>query len=401
MAEIVPTPNAVKPPRLESVDLLRGLVIVLMALDHARGFFTNIGFDPLDLSKTTVPEYLTRWITHFCAPVFILLSGTGIFLSTTRGKTTRELSWFLLTRGLWLVFLDVVVVRCTGWDFHFGIHYIMIGIIWTIGWSMVVMAALVYLPIWAITLGGLGLVVLHDLLDGVKPESFGAWHWLWRFIHKGGEFSAGHVTFNVWDPLIPWVGVMAAGYGFGTLLLREPVVRRRWMAGLGTAMIAVFILLRFGNFYGDPVPWSPQKNALFTVLSFVHCEKYPPSLCYLLMTLGPTLLALAWFDRGTPALLKPLLVFGRVPLFFYLLHIPLIHALDLAVTYIRYGHAEWLYGRQANPDGTPVGMPPDQGFDLWVVYLAWIVVVLALYPLCRWFADLKRRRRDAWWISYL
>jgi uncharacterized membrane protein len=297
--------------------------------------------------------------------------------------------------------LEVTVIRWSGWTFSFDWHSIGIGVIWAIGWSMVVLAALVYLPLWAITGFGLLMIVTHNALDGIDPTHLGAGEGLWRILHGGGTFQlAPGYNFGAGYPLIPWIGVMATGYGFGTLLLREPAQRRRWIFGLGAGLTLLFVLVRFSNVYGDPHRWETQKNLVFTLFSFVHCQKYPPSLCYLLMTLGPALMLLSMFDRGTPAVLKPLLVFGRVPLFYYLLHLPLIHTLALAVNLIRFGRADWLYGHQPGPNEPALVSPPDRGFDLPVVFLVWITVVVLLYPACRWFAEVKRRRQEAW-LSYL
>jgi uncharacterized membrane protein len=378
------------------------MVMVLMALDHTRGFFSNVHFYPLDLDQTNIPLFLTRWITHFCAPVFVFLAGTGAFLSTTRGKTKSELSWFLLTRGFWLVLLEVTVIRCLGWNFHFDFHSVGVAVIWAIGWSMIVLAALVHLPVWAIATFGVTMIVAHNAFDWVRPENLKEWSGVWRILHAGGEFeyASGH-KLGVGYPLIPWIGVMAAGYALGPILMREPALRRRWLLTAGIGMTALFILIRGSNLYGDPHPWSQQKNAVFTVFSFIHCQKYPPSLCYLLMTLGPALIALALFDRGTPALLKPLLVFGRVPLFYYLLHLPLIHGLAVLVNLIRFGRADWLYGGPPPANAPLAPVPPDAGVNLPLVYLIWICVVLALYPVCRWFAEVKRRRQGESWLSYL
>jgi uncharacterized membrane protein len=426
--------------RLDSVDLLRGLVMALMALDHTRDFFHKgalHGIDPLDLSTTTVPLFFTRWITHFCAPVFVFLAGTGAFLSTTRGKSKRDLSWFLITRGLWLVLLELTWIRWAGWNYGINLHEHWGIVIWAIGWSMVVLAALVHLPTWAITTFGIAMIATHNAFDGVKPETFGPLAWLWQILHAGGKFQiTPDVTFGAGYPLIPWIGVMATGYGFGTILLREPAARQRWLFRIGLNMIVVFFIIRFtldGNTphetshstvmreflrlftYGDSHPWTSQPTGFRTLLSMLDCTKYPPSLCYLLMTLGPAAIVLALLDRAVaapslpasggeegrppsghamPILLRPILVFGRVPLFYYLIHLPLIHGLSVALHVLRFGHANWLYG------STPAKTPPDAGFDLWVVYLAWIIAVFMLYPACQWFADLKRRRRDAW-LSYL
>jgi uncharacterized membrane protein len=260
---------------------------------------------------------------------------------------------------------------------------------------------LVFLPTWSITTFGVVMIAGHNALDGVTPESWGAWAGLWRILHAGGglEYAPGWF-FGAGYPLIPWIGVMAAGFGFGTLLLREPVQRHKRFLALGGVLTALFILIRYTNLYGDPHPWSPQKNGIFTIFSFVHCQKYPPSLCYLLMTLGPALVVLALADRGFGSWLKPIVVFGRVPLFYYLLHLPLIHGLAVLVNFIRFGRADWLYGTPPGPNDPRLPLPPDRGFDLPGVYLVWILVVLLLYPVCRWFADLKRRRREAW-LSYL
>lgn len=382
--------------RLDSVDVLRGLVMVLMALDHTRDFFHDaIGrFDALDVTQTTPAIYLSRWLTHFCAPVFVFLAGTGAFLSTTRGKSTRGLSWFLLTRGLWLVLLELTWVRWAGWTFAIDLHEHWGLVIWAIGWSMVVLAGLVWLPMPVITGFGLVLVLGHNALDGITPESWGRWEGLWRVLHAGGPFElVPGLKFGAGYPLVPWVGVMAAGFGFGQLLQLEPSRRRRALTILGAGLTLAFLLVRGLNGYGDPKSWQSQDNLLRTVGSFLDCTKYPPSLDYLLMTLGPTLLVLAALDRGTPAWLRPMTVFGRVPLFYYLLHLPLIHGLAVGVNLVRFGRADWLYGT------TPGKAPPEAGFSLPWVLLTWAIVVVALYPACRWFADLKRRRRDAW-LSY-
>lgn len=379
-----PTPVPVPRPRLESVDLLRGLVMGLMALDHTRHYFSNNAIDPIDLTQASASLFLTRWITHICAPVFVLLAGTGAFLSTTRGRTTCELSRFLWTRGLWLVLLELTCLNWFGWRFEITLRAYGVQVIWAIGCSMIVLAGLVWLPRWAIAAFGLVMIVAHNALDRIRPEGFGFWPDLWRVLHTGGGFEiVPGVHFFAGYPLIPWVGVMAVGYAFGPVLLRDPGARRQWLLRVGIALTLLFIVVRATNLYGDPVPWAAQKNAWFTLFSFVNCTKYPVSLCFLLMTLGPSLLLLARFDRGTPGPLKPLLVFGRVPLFFYLLHLPFIHGLALLANFVRHG-------------GSP---PPDAGFGLMGVYLLSILIVALLYPVCRWFAEFKRTHHGVW-LSY-
>lgn len=373
--------------------------MVLMALDHTRDFFTNVTFDPLDLTKTNAALFMTRWITHFCAPVFIFLAGTGAFLSTTRGKSKRELSWFLLTRGLCLALLEVTYVRCLGWEFNFDFHRVGAAVLWAIGWSMVALSVLVFLPTRVVAIFGIAIVAAHNAFDHVQPESWGPLGWLWIVLHQGGPFNpAPGFTFIAAYPLVPWMGVMAAGYGFGAMLRQEPETRRTRMFRLGLALTLLFVVLRFANLYGNPRPWSAQASPLFTIFSFMDCHKYPPSLLYLLMTIGPALVMLSFLDRLTPRLLRPILVFGRVPLFYYLLHLPLIHGLAVVVACLRYGRAGWLFGNPFFPG--KVAPPADNGFDLPVVYLIWIGVVLLLYPVCKWFAGVKQRRREAW-LSYL
>ncbi|MBM3836181.1 MAG: DUF1624 domain-containing protein [Verrucomicrobia bacterium] len=375
-AEITVPPGREDPrPRLDSVDLVRGIVMILMALDHTRSFFSNVNFYPLDLERTWPALYWTRWITHYCAPVFVFLAGTGAFLSTTRGKTTKELSWFLVTRGLWLVLLECTIIKWFGWTFSIDFHSIGAGVIWAIGWSMLALAGLVFLPVPWIGLFGVAMIAGHNLFDRVSAEQFGSIGWLWTILHTGGQVRVGSdFTIAVGYPLIPWIGVMAAGYAFGKILLWEPERRRKVIFAMGAAMIALFVVLRGFNIYGNPGHWASQKSPLFSLFSLLNCQKYPPSLAYLLMTLGPALMVLSLFDRiGVPGMLKPALVFGRVPLFYYLLHLPFIHGLALALR--------------------------RNSCDLPMVYLFWILVIAILYPLCAWFADLKRRRREVW-LSY-
>lgn len=386
--------------RLDSVDLLRGFIMVVMALDHVRDFFNSDTFDPTDLTRTYPALFLTRWITHFCAPVFCFLAGTGAFLSLTRGKTKQDLSWFLLTRGIWLVFLELTIVRSLGWTFEFQYHLSFAWVIWALGWSMIALAALIHLPIWGVTAFGVLMIGTHNLFDSVKSESFGTLSWLWTILHQPGRLHLfPHVYLGVGYPLIPWIGVMAAGYGFGALLLAEREQRRKRLLSLGACLTVAFITIRLLNIYGDAQPWSLQRNLLFTIFSFVNCTKYPPSLLYLLMTLGPALIVLALLDRETPAMLRPFLVFGRVPLFYYLLHIPLIHGLAVLFAYIKYGRADWLMTMPESWNAWGELFPRDYGYSLPIVYLVWIGVILPLYPLCRWFAEVKRRRSDAW-LSY-
>lgn len=384
--------------RVESIDVLRGVIMILMALDHARDFFGHPGVNPTDPRNAAVALFFTRWVTHFCAPVFFLLTGTGAFLGLRR-KSKAELSRFLLTRGAWLLFLDLVVVRCFGLQFNVDYRVTMILVLWALGWAMIVLAGLIRLPLWAAVVFGAVTVGLHNACDGISPSAWGALAPLWSILHVPGLlFTTPRVTVLIGYPLVPWVGVSALGYGLGQLFLWPAERRRPFLLRLGLVLTAAFLGLRALNLYGDPARWSAQASPGRTALSFLNATKYPPSLLFLLMTLGPALLALRALDRATPALLRPALVVGRVPLFYYVVHMPLIHLAAVAVCLARYGDAHWMF-ESPRPDLFPFTPPPGWGFDLPIVYLVWLAVVLALYPLCRWFAGVKRRS-DAPWLSY-
>ncbi len=378
-------------PRLISVDLLRGLVMVLMALDHTRDFFGSSGLNPRDVTDPAL--FLTRWITHFCAPVFILLAGVSAQLYEARGRTVSEVSRFLFTRGLFLVLMEFTLVRL-GWTFDLGAGSFVTQVIWAIGASMVVLSGLVYWPRPAIAALGLAMIAGHNLLDGIRAEQFGSAGWVWTFLHEPKLLRFGDATLFALYPLIPWVGVMAVGYALGPVFGLERAARVRRLVALGVGAIAGFVLLRVSNVYGDPAPWMPQESAVSTVLSFVNCEKYPPSLLYLLMTLGPGLLLLAAFERARGRTALWLATFGRVPFFYYVAHLFLIHGLAIAFALATTGDASWLFG------GLAGGKPADWGLGLAGVYAMTLLVVMLLYPLCRWFAALKQSRTEGW-LSYL
>jgi uncharacterized membrane protein len=356
--------------RSRNVDLLRGIVMILMALDHARDFVMGFG-DPTDLKTTTVPLFLTRWITHYCAPVFVFLAGTGAYLSGSRGRGLAELRHFLWTRGLWLIVVEVTIVRAA-WFFDLSYRFSILQVIWAIGWSMIVLAMVVGLPSRAI--GGIGvtMIVLHNLLDRVQPP--GQVGWVWAIFHKQQFFEpiAGHRVFVVY-PLVPWIGVMMAGYAAGAWMGDAKKLLRA-----GAALTIGFVVLRWTNVYGDPTPWSAQKDAALTVLSFLNCQKYPPSLCYLLMTLGPAFLLLAALLRARGPVADLLVVYGRVPFFYYVLHIVLIHSVALALP-----------------------REPASVHGLVAVYVVWSAAVVALFFPCRRYAQLKQEKRSWTWLSYI
>lgn len=409
--------------RTNSIDLLRGIVMVIMMLDHTRDYVHSgaLTSNPLDLTQTSTALFLTRWITHFCAPTFVFLAGTGTYLQFARGKSKSELSRFLVSRGLWLIVLEFTLVRL-GALFNIDPGFLgMPQVIWVIGISMIILAALIHLPLKAVAAFGLALVGLHNLLDrfqvaGFSPAnpspSVGAR--VWMLLHQQGIFpiaGEGSPLVLVLYPLIPWIGVMAAGYAFGSIYQQEASSRRRVLLKIGILVTTLFVAIRAIDRYGEPLHWAGQKNLIFTILSFINTTKYPPSLLFLLMTLGPGILLLAWFEsmnrpanqneRGVQKLSgrvgEIFVTFGRVPLFFYLLQWPVAHLISILL-HVAFGKpAGWLFE-------TPVqwfaGPHPGIGFNLAIVYACWISGVILLYPLCKWFAGVKQRRRD-WWLSYL
>jgi uncharacterized membrane protein len=381
--------------RLYSIDLLRGLAIVVMALDHVRDFFTDVRFNPLDLSQTTQYLFLTRWITHHCAPAFVFLAGTGAYLYLMRGRTREELAKFLLSRGLWLVFLEFTVVRFA-WQFNLDYSFVFVQVIWAIGISMMVLAGLIYLPRRVLSLLCLGMIALHNLTDTIQPGLFGSFGWLWQILHVQGPITwgEGNVLLVIY-PLVPWIGVMGAGYLFGGILFEEEGVRHRKMYTIGFVLIAGFIFLRALNMYGDPHPWTVQDPPAKTFLSFLDTEKYPPSLLYIMMTLGPAIVLLPFLERWEGKLARFITTFGRVPLFFYVLHLFLIHLLALILARHTLGSFRFLVSNTLTD-----AFPPGYGLPLWGVYIVWVAVVLVLYFPCRWFARVKRESRNPL-FSYL
>lgn len=381
--------GAVAPPkrgRLDSVDLLRGLIMVLMVIDHTREFFYTAEFDPTNPQLTTPALFWTRWVTHFCAPVFVFLAGTGAYLARGRFQTNAQLARFLLTRGAFLIVIEFTVSRL-GMTFNPFAPLIVAVVLWAIGWSMIILAGLVFLPTPVV--GALGVLVIagHNLLDGWQPASEGALQALWKVLHvQAPVFLPGGVTFFVAYPLVPWCGVMAAGYALGPCM-RLPVERRRpILLALGLALSLGFVALRYSNLYGDPRLWSQQRSPLYTLFSFLNTTKYPPSLLFLMMTLGPALVLLAFLDRPAGWLGRVLVTFGRVPLFFYLVHFAFLHALAVLFALALDRPVAWLFS------GVTLSAPKGAGFSLAVVYVVWLVVLAILFYPCKWFAALKRRR---------
>lgn len=382
-----------------AIDALRGLAMIIMALDHARDLIHDGAMvrSPEDLATTTTALFFTRWITHFCAPVFMFTAGLGVFLQLERGRSRQELSRFLISRGVWLIGLEVTIFRVATNPGYLS-PPLFLTVLWALGLSMIVLASLIHLPFRAVAGLSIATIVLHNLLDSINANSFGPLAWIWNVLHQPGVFIAGGVPVLLAYPLIPWFAVMAAGYCSGAVMRLNAEERIRWMLHVGAGLTLLFIVIRWLNVYGDPVPWSAASGR--TVLSFLRSSKYPPSLDFILMTIGPALLLLAWFQGKHFNDKNPLIVFGRVPLFYFVLHWWVIRACLTFLSLLTYGSAGFLWLPVPSMGGPAALYPKDFGWPLPVVYAVWIFVVAAMYPLCRWFMNLKARRRD-WWLSYL
>ncbi|ELR73463.1 membrane protein, putative [Fulvivirga imtechensis AK7] len=393
--------GSISKSRISSIDLLRGLIMIIMALDHVRYYFHYDAFhyDPADLSQTSVALFFTRWITHFCAPVFVFLAGTSAFLSGQKVKSRKALSIWLIKRGLWLIVLEFTLVKLA-WMFKLDYEITLLLVIWILGISMIALAAFIHLPKYLMLISGLVIVCGHNLLDGVIPPFLP--EPLWKIMHISfSSIVIGDTTVIVGYPVLPWIGLMVLGYYFGMLYKQDfgDDVRRNIIMKLGITITIFFVLLRLTNTYGEPVPWSEQESTWFTILSFLNTTKYPPSLLYLCMTIGPSLILLTLFEKADGWWAKKLVVVGRVPLFYYLLHLYLIHFLAvIAAVVMGYTWSDMVV------DTMWINTEPqlhDYGFSLPFVYFVWVMVVIMLYPLCRWYHDYKNQNRDKWWLSYL
>ncbi len=390
--------------RIESIDILRGIVMVIMALDHVRDYFhiqANLD-NPLNLATTTPLLFFTRWITHFCAPVFVFLSGTSIYLQSLR-KTKKELAAFLIKRGVWLIVVEFVLVSFA-WSFNPNYNFIFFGVIWAIGISMVILGLLIRFPFNLILALGIIIVFGHNLLD--IPESapgFKAPFWL-DLLHSARfsvhPYAENHVILIVY-PFLPWMGLMMLGYCTGIYFSPKFTAeqRRKIVTRTGWGLILLFIVVRFINMYGDPVAWSTQRNGLFTFFSFINVHKYPPSLLYMCITIGPALLFLSFIERFKNKFTNTMRTYGRVAFFYYVLHIYLVHLLS-AIAFLIRGHSL----QEADNIGNFFPfyfLAPGEGYNLAVVYGVWAFVVIALYPLCKWYDNYKTRHKEKWWLSYL
>ena len=386
--------------RITSVDLLRGAVMIIMALDHTREYFHSeaLTSNPLDLRTTTPLLYFTRWITHFCAPVFVFLSGTSAYLQSAR-KSKKELSLFLVTRGLWLILAEVAIVNLI-FTFDPSFDVIALEVIWAIGISMVILGLVIWLPFEIILAMGLLIVLGHNSLDFYERDQDGAFGAGYNLIHRVGFHSLpGERQLLILYPFLPWTGLMMLGYCLGKVLRNDNAAyRKKFLVIAGISTIALFIILRFINVYGDPFRWTPQVNGFYTFLSFINTSKYPPSLFFICMTIGPSLLLMAWWDNIQNGFTRIVSVYGRVPFFYFLTHFFLIHLFS-AIAFFMRGHSF------AEGSGDPTAfinfIQPGEGVQLRYVYLIWLSIVIVLYPVCKWYDSYKTRHKEKKWLSYL
>ena len=390
--------NTTTRKRITSIDMLRGLVMVLMALDHIRDYFNYDAFlfDPTDLTKTTGALFITRFLTHFCATVFIFLAGTSAFFVGQR-RDKKSLSVWLLKRGLWLIIVEFTIIKLA-WFFKLDYSVLLFMVIWILGLSMIFLAGFIHLPKKLMIFLSVLVIVGHNAFDAFTPEG-PIMSGLWIFLHEFGMVNIGNIDAHVAYPILPWVFVMPLGYYFGELY--KPTVnssfriKRLWQLGIGITL--AFFILRFINIYGDPYFWSSQKSIGFTIMSFFNVTKYPPSLMYLLITLGPSIIFLALTEKWRGPFFDKLITIGRVPMFFYIIHIYIIHLLALiAALFTGFKASDMVIDFWVNEQPELQGY----GFNLWVVYLLWILLIIALYPACSLFNKYKSNNRDKWWLSY-
>jgi uncharacterized membrane protein len=388
-----------KSARINSIDLLRGFIMIIMALDHTRDFFHTTAWtdQPLNLETTTPLLYFTRWITHLCAPNFVFLAGVSVYFQRLR-KSKKQLSGFLITRGLWLVFVEIFIVNL---EFSFNIQFgfIALQVIWAIGISMIILGLIIRLPYAVVFIIGAVIVLGHNALDyyeaGLKQQP-ALWY---SILHMPSlyKISEDH-NLLIFYPFLPWCGLMMLGYCFGKLFLKfEGDKRKRMLILSGCSLLLFFVVLRYTNSYGDPLKWSLQKDGLYTFFSFMNVQKYPPSLLFMCATVGLAMLILAFTQNINNRVTRFITVYGRVPFLYYVLHFFLIHLVATGFFFAR-GHSasEGIYHGQELPNF----VKPGEGVSLGFVYLIWICIVLSLYPVCKWFSEYKRNHKD-WWLSYL
>lgn len=391
-----------KRPRIKSVDFLRGIVMILMALDHTREFFhyDSFLFSPTDLSKTSIPIFLTRFVTHFCAPVFVFLAGTSAFFMS-RKRSKKSLSVFLIKRGFWLILLEFTIVKFA-WLFRFDIYLNFMLVIWVLGASMIILAFVIHLPKKIAILIASLIILGHNILDFIHFDNIGFLTPIWQILYSGGKvsFPLENFQFYAFWPLLPWIGLIILGFFFGQIYDPSFGEKKRinFLYSSGIILIVLFIILRAINVYGDPNSWKIQNEFSFTILSFINVSKYPPSLLFLLITMGPSLIILGTTEKIKGKIANRIIVFGRVPLFYYVIHLYVIHLLALIAAILTgYQFSDMVFDFAIHLQEELKGY----GFKLGIVYLIWLGILLSLYPLCFWFNNYKNKNTDKWWVSYL
>ncbi len=386
--------------RNSSIDFVRGLVMLIMAIDHIRDLIhvTGMTQDPLNLATTTGPLFMTRWITHLCAPIFVFLSGVSVFLAFKKDLDLKKTQRFLWTRGIWLIVLEYTIINFAIW---FDPYYrtILSQVIAAIGFGFIVLSFLIRWPAKSILISGLIILLGHNVLQNLAIPDYPWAQALWTIVYKNGIIPIGtDRIFFINYPLIPWLGIMMTGFGSGYIFLFEQAKRKQWLLKIGLIALAVFVWFRTFNLYGDPSPWLPQSNMLFSVFSFINVTKYPPSMLYALITLGIMFLLLYLVDGKQYKFLDKIIVFGKVPLFYYILHWYLIHSMMLLLMFIQgyslqdLNFATFGFGRPTEG---------ESGLNLLGVYVTWVIVILCLYPLCKWYGTYKASHPEKWWLRYL
>lgn len=396
---IAPATRQVARDRIEAVDLLRGMVIILMVLDHVRDYFhvDAFLFSAVDPDKSYPLLFAVRWVTHLCAPVFVTLAGVSAYLQLQAGKPVASVRRLLWTRGMWLIGLELTVVG-VGWNFAWPVPFLQV--IWAIGISMIVLAAVVSLRPTMVAAVGAAIVLGHNFLDPLTPATFGSFGLAWEFLHEGGPIViAGSPMGFIAYPVLPWIGVMFLGFGLGRAFMINQSQRQRVFAVAGTIMLITFVAIRATNGFGDPAPWVARDEVARSAMAFLNVAKYPPSLQYVLATLGMALMLASFLERLPKPARKVVLTYGRVPLLAYVSHIYLVHGLMLLTALAVRGDASVAIGFVTNAFINPEAVT-GWGFSLPVTFAVWVLVLAILYPLCSWFGELKKRRRD-WWLSYL
>lgn len=387
--------------RVSSIDIARGLIMIIMALDHTREYLYREGMtgNPSDLTTTTPLLFFTRWITHFCAPGFLFLSGISIYLTSFR-KNRKEISLHLIKRGFALILLDFVVMTFI-MTFNPAYNLFFLVVLWVFGWSMILIGLLIRISFKAVFITGLVIVLLHNLLDFVPAVKEGKVNVVVGLLltSRGTLINLGaNHAMLISYALLPWAGIMMLGVGAGRLYHRDfdPAKRKKWLVQIGFAITMLFLVLRYSNVYGDPAPWDVQKNKLFTLMSFLNTTKYPISLLFTCMTIGPLMMFLGWAEKLQAKWINPVMVYGKTPLFYFMGHFLVIHILT-TIAFFATGHS---LSEMSDPNSPFLFRPANFGFSIGITYLYWIAVVLLMYFPCRWYARYKSTH-NYWWLQYI